>query len=79
MAQPGRDPGSAPRRLATRVTPSQASLSPGSLVPRPVPVQGTARKTPITHRHFDVTACFKAFPTFHYTRLADGLRASQAG
>jgi len=50
-----------------------------ALAPRPVPVQGIARKTPITHRHFDVTACLKAFPTFDYTRLADGLRASLAG
>lgn len=33
----------------------------------------TERKNPITHRHFDITACHKAFPKFHYTKLAEGL------
>ena len=44
------------------------------LAPRPVPIQGTPRQSPITHRHFDVTACLKAFPTFHFTALDAGLR-----
>jgi len=36
-------------------------------------VRGTPRQNPITHRHFDVTACLKAFPQFRYTPLRDGL------
>jgi len=32
------------------------------------------RATPITHRHFDTTATMKAFPSFRYTPLAEGLR-----
>ena len=43
------------------------------LAPRPVDVRGTPRQTPITHRHFDVTATLKAFPTFRYTDLPKGL------
>jgi len=49
-----------------------------ALAPRPVPVQGTARKTPITHRHFDVTTTLKAFGTFRYTPLALGLERAAA-
>lgn len=46
--------------------------------PRPVEIGTSARQSAITHRHFDVTDCLKAFPTFRYTPLADGLdRASQ--
>jgi nucleoside-diphosphate-sugar epimerase len=37
------------------------------------PVEGTPRQNPITHRHFDITACRKAFPRFRYTALAEGL------
>lgn len=49
-----------------------------ALAPRTVQVEGTARRTPITNRHFDITACLKAFPTFRYTPLTEGLRrASQ--
>jgi nucleoside-diphosphate-sugar epimerase len=36
-------------------------------------IRGTPRQNPITHRHFDITACLKAFPQFHYTPLRDGL------
>lgn len=39
----------------------------------PVEVAGTPRQTPITHRHFDVTALHKAFPTFRFTPLDEGL------
>jgi len=38
-----------------------------------VAIKDTPRQNPITHRHFDVTDCLKSFPTFRYTRLADGL------
>ena len=37
-------------------------------------VKGTPRQNPITHRHFDTTACLKAFPEFAYTALGEGLR-----
>lgn len=33
----------------------------------------TERKNPITHCHFDITACLKAFPDFKYTDLRTGL------
>jgi len=38
-----------------------------------VPIRGTPRQNPITHRHFDITECLKAFPQFRYTPLCDGL------
>jgi len=37
------------------------------------PIRGTPRQNPITHRHFDITECLKAFPQFRYTSLRDGL------
>jgi UDP-glucose 4-epimerase len=40
---------------------------------RSVEIRGTPRQNPITHRHFDITDCFKAFPEFHYMPLRDGL------
>jgi nucleoside-diphosphate-sugar epimerase len=46
---------------------------------KPVEVRGTPRQNPITHRHFDITECLKAFPQFRYTPLGDGLaRAARA-
>lgn len=36
-------------------------------------IRGTPRANPITHRHFDIAACLKAFPQFRYTPLRDGL------
>jgi nucleoside-diphosphate-sugar epimerase len=48
--------------------------------PRPVEIRGTPRQNPITHRHFDITDCLKAFPEFHYVPLRDGLaRAAKEG
>lgn len=41
---------------------------------RAVEIRDTPRKHPITHRHFDITGALKAFPTFHYTTLDEGLR-----
>jgi UDP-glucose 4-epimerase len=32
----------------------------------------------LLHRHFDITECLKAFPTFHYTQLEKGLAQSKA-
>ena len=40
---------------------------------RSVEIRGTPRQNPITHRHFDITDCLKAFPEFHYIPLPDGL------
>jgi len=33
----------------------------------------------LLHRHFDITDCLKAFPSFYYTRLEKGLALSKAG
>jgi nucleoside-diphosphate-sugar epimerase len=40
---------------------------------RAVAIEGTPRQTPVTHRHFDVTALHKAFPAFRFTPIDDGL------
>ncbi len=40
---------------------------------RSVEIRGTPRQNPITHRHFDITDCLKAFPEFPYIPLRDGL------
>jgi UDP-glucose 4-epimerase len=41
-------------------------------------IRSTPRQNPITHRHFDITGCLKAFPQFGYTPLNEGLaRAMQ--
>jgi nucleoside-diphosphate-sugar epimerase len=44
-----------------------------TLSSRSVEIRGTPRQNPITHRHFDITDCLKAFPEFHYIPLRDGL------
>jgi len=49
-----------------------------ALYPTRVDVKGTPRQNSITHRHFDVAACLKAFPQFRYTALADGLARSKS-
>jgi hypothetical protein len=38
-----------------------------------VEVVGTPRQNPVTHRHFDVTAALKSFPTFRYTPVETSL------
>jgi UDP-glucose 4-epimerase len=43
------------------------------LTDRPVEIRGTLRQNPITHRHFDIIDCLKAFPQFRYTPLREGL------
>jgi UDP-glucose 4-epimerase len=51
-----------------------------ALSSRSVEIRGTPRQNPITHRHFDITDCLKAFPEFHYIPLRDGLaRAAKEG
>src|SRR5262249_2353745 len=59
-------------------TGSSASFRAGAemvvaLPPRSGEIRGTPRKNPITHRHFDIIDCLKAFPEFHYIPLRDGL------
>lgn len=39
----------------------------------PVEVRQMPRAAPITHRHFDITVLFKAFPRFAFTPLEQGL------
>lgn len=41
--------------------------------PRPGP------RPHLLHRFFDITDCLKAFPTFHYTPLAEGLELAKTG
>jgi len=51
-----------------------------SLSGKRVEIRGTPRQNPITHRHFDITDCLKAFPQFRYTPLQEGLtRARREG
>lgn len=37
-------------------------------------IVGTPRRNPITHRHFDITACLRAFPDFAYQPIEAGLQ-----
>ena len=47
---------------------------------KPIEIRGTPRQNPITHRHFDIAECLKAFPQFRYTPLREGLTlAARAG
>jgi nucleoside-diphosphate-sugar epimerase len=39
----------------------------------PIAIAGTARQSPITHRHFDMTALHQAFPWLRLTPLEEGL------
>lgn len=61
--------------VATGVSASFRQVAEGAaaLFEAAVAVKGTPRRNPITHRHFDATACMKAFPRFRYTALEDGL------
>ena len=40
---------------------------------RPIEIVCHPRRMPITHRHFDVTATLKAFPSFRFTPIVEGL------
>lgn len=40
-------------------------------------IQESVRNNPITHRYFDITACYKVFPHFHYTSFQDGVKMLQ--
>jgi nucleoside-diphosphate-sugar epimerase len=43
---------------------------------RPIEIVPSARQTPATHRHFDVTNLMRAFPEIRFKPLADGLAAT---
>jgi nucleoside-diphosphate-sugar epimerase len=49
------------------------------LCPAGVRIECLPRATPVTHRHFDVTATFQAFPSFRFTPLATGLAITREG
>jgi nucleoside-diphosphate-sugar epimerase len=46
---------------------------------KPVKVECLPRSSPITHRHYDVSALARAFPTFAFTPLASGVAAEYFG
>lgn len=46
-------------------------------VGKAVAVEPTTRQNPITHRHFDITACRQAFPAFSFTAIEVGLQKIQ--
>ncbi|KAB2939006.1 MAG: SDR family oxidoreductase [Hyphomicrobium sp.] len=39
----------------------------------PIEIKTSSRRSPISYRSFDTTACLHAFPTFHFTPLEKGL------
>lgn len=45
----------------------------------PIAIEGTPRQTPITHRHFDISALRRAFPEFRFTPLEEGVRRAHRG
>lgn len=57
---------------------SQVAEAVAAAVSRPVVITTSPRRSPITHRHFDVTAILSAFPSFTFTRLDEGLRRTVA-
>jgi UDP-glucose 4-epimerase len=61
--------------LATGQSISYAELAKriAALFDKPVQIVGTARQNPIVHRHFDISAIHRAFPTFTFTPLDKGL------
>jgi len=61
--------------LATGRSISYADLAwkVAALFDKPIDIDGAPRQNPITHRHFDITVLRRAFPTFVFTLLDDGL------
>ena len=61
--------------LATGRSISYADLARkvAALFDKPIDIDGAPRQNPITHRHFDITTLRKAFPTFVFTPLDEGL------
>lgn len=50
-----------------------------SLCDEPVHIESQPRQGPVTHRHVDITALVRAFPTFQWTSLAAGLAEMATG
>lgn len=46
------------------------------LLPHVVQIECLPRSSPITHRHFDMVETLKAFPSFQFTELCEGLAES---
>ena len=40
---------------------------------KPVKIEGSPRANPVTHRHYDLTSLIKAFPSFRFIPLEDGI------
>ena len=55
---------------------SQVAALAADAVPHPVAIRSFPRRTPITHRHFDISELIRAFPTFRFTDLAEGIRST---
>lgn len=53
---------------------AQVAAAVAGVVTRPVEIEHLPRRTPITHRHFDITAFLKVFPSFAFVSLAQGLQ-----
>jgi nucleoside-diphosphate-sugar epimerase len=53
---------------------AEVARSVAALAARPVAIRHRDRRGPVTHRHFDPTALWRAFPDFRPTDLAAGLR-----
>ena len=51
----------------------EAAQTVAGIVGGDVQIKGQPRSGPVTHRHFDITETIKAFPSFHFTSLRDGL------
>lgn len=67
--------------IATGQSVSYADLAArvASCFDRPIEIAGAPRQSPITHRHFDISALRRAFPEFRFTPLDEGLRRAHRG
>lgn len=54
---------------------AQVADSVAAAMGTPVQIVPTARKNPVTHRHFDTAAVIKAFPSLAFRSLDEGLRS----
>lgn len=52
----------------------EAAEQVAKLYPHPIEIIATERKTPITHRHYDITQTLKAFPYMKWTSFSEGLK-----
>lgn len=65
--------------LATGTSVSYAELAAkiSKIAGTKIEIVTTKRQNPITHRAFDATSVYRAFPAFHFTPLDEGLAASE--